>query len=66
MPATTSCARARLSCRVCISSHTDHIQRALAARPHSMGPAVQAIHDDERDTGSTWQQRGPLAVAWAA
>jgi hypothetical protein len=31
-----------------------------------MGPAVQAIHDYERDSGYTWQQRGPLAVACAA
>jgi hypothetical protein len=59
-------ARARLSCRVCIFTHTQHIQRALSARPTVMGPAVQAIHDYERDTGYTWQQRGPLAASCAA
>lgn len=55
--------RARLSCRCCIFSQLRHIQHALATRPSVMGPAVQAIQDYERDTGYTWQQRGPLAVA---
>jgi len=47
-----------------LQSHRPHSTRP--GRPHSMGPAVQAIHDDERDTGYTWQQRGPLTVACAA
>ena len=55
-------ARARLSCRCCIFSHTHHIQHALNARPTVMAPAVQAIQDYERDTGYTWQQRGLLGV----
>jgi hypothetical protein len=55
-------ARARLSCRVCIFSHRHHIQHAVDTRPDSILPVVLAIKRYERDTGFTWQQRGPLTV----
>jgi len=56
-------ARARLSCRCCIFTHLHHLRRAVDARPGVMGPAVQAIQDYERDTGYSWQQRGPLDLS---
>ena len=59
-------ARARLSCRYCIFSHMHHIQHALDTRPAVMEPAVQAIQNYERDTGYSWQQRGPLGVVCSA
>jgi len=59
-------ARARLSCRCCIFSHTHHIQHALDARPSVMEPAVRAIQEYEQETGYSWQQRGALGVACAS
>jgi hypothetical protein len=61
-PARDEIARARLSCRICIFSHPQHIQNALDARPEAMLSAVLAVQDYEQATGYTWQQRGPLAV----
>jgi len=58
--------RARLSCRCCIFSQAHHIHHALDARPAVMGPAVRAIQDYERESGYTWQQRGPFGVACTA
>ena len=52
--------RARLSCVCCIFSHQRHISSALMNAPELVQPYVDDVLQFERDTGYSWQQRGPL------
>ncbi len=54
--------RARLSCVCCIFSHQQHISSALTHAPEVVRPYVDEVQQFERDTGYSWQQRGPLLL----
>ena len=54
--------RARLSCVTCIFTNHHHLAHAAAEAPALVNPYIQRIQAYERDTGYTWQQRGPLEI----